>query len=178
VYEKEKGTCFDKKHLRTQVSLQAYVDANYATDKETSKSVSGHVFVMTGGAVSWRSKRQSVVATSTCQAEYIAVSEMSREAVWLRSLLEEIGLDQLPPTRAHEDNEAARFLAHHPAVTERSKHIRVRYHYVRECVREGILELVNIPSKENAADSFTKAVNEHTLAMTASTIGLKAVPAT
>lgn len=173
--KKEKAISFNMNHLQGQHLLQAYVDANYATDKETSKSVSGQVFTMAGGAVSWKSKKQSVVATSTCHAEYIAAAEMAREAVWIRSLLEEIGFTGLPPMRAYEDNEAARFLAHHPAVTERSKHIRVRYHYVRECVREKVLELVNIPSKENAADSFTKAVNERTLKMSARAIGLRRV---
>lgn len=151
-----------------------YVDANYAMDRDDSKSTSGQVIVMAGGAISWRSKKQGIVATSTCHAEYVAAAEAAREMVWVRSLLEEVGARGMTALRLYEDNEAAIFLTNNPAVTERSKHIRIRWHFIRQCVRDGLLKLHKIESSKNAADQFTKAVPRTKLTDLSSRIGLLA----
>lgn len=152
--------------------LYGFVDADFATDFTTSKSISGHVFIMSGSAVSWRSKQQPIVATSTCHAEYVAACEAAREAVWLRELLREIGFKTLAPTPVYEDNEAALFLSENPATTDRSKHIRLRWHYLRQCVRDGTLKLKRVETKKNAADALTKAVGGPALQMMRDSIGL------
>lgn len=136
-----------------------YVDADWATDPETSKSISGQVFVMNGSAISWRSKQQSIIATSTCHAEYIAACEAARECVWLREMLSEMGFAAVKPTCIFEDNEAAIFLSNNPATTDRSKHIRLKWHYVRQCVKDQVLLLKKIETRNNAADTLTKPVS-------------------
>ena len=161
-------------NLRSQLtkSLYGFVDADFATDPETSKSVSGQVFMTSGGAVSWRSKQQPIVTTSTCHAEYVAACEASRECVWIRQLLSEMGLKFIEPTTLYEDNEAALFLSENPATTDRSKHIRLRWHYLRQCVRDGTLKLKRVETKKNPADALTKAVGGPVLKMMRDSIGL------
>ena len=143
--------------------LQGYVDADFATDPDTSRSVSGQIFTLNGGAISWRAKQQSLVTTSTCHAEYVAACEASRETVWLREFLSELGFSMDKPTHVFEDNEAARFLSENPATTERSKHIRLRWHYLRQCVRDGTIRLMRVDTKSNAADALTKPVSRPVL---------------
>ena len=125
-----------------------------------------------GGAVSWRSKQQPIVTTSTCHAEYVAACEASRECVWIRELLSEMGLKCTEPTTLYEDNEAALFLSENPATTDRSKHIRLRWHYLRQCVRDGTLKLKRVETKKNPADALTKAVGGPVLQMMRDSIGL------
>ena len=107
----------DEMRLQLAEALYGFVDADFATDPDSSRSVSGQVFVMNGGAISWRSKQQPIVTTSTCHAEYVAACEASRETVWLRELLSEMGLEIGAPTPLYEDNVAALFLSENPAVS-------------------------------------------------------------
>ena len=153
-------------------SLHGHVDSDFASDVDTSRSVTGQVFLCSGGPVSWRSKQQSIVTTSTCHAEYVAACEAARECVWMREFIQELGLDLTSPTTIREDNEAALFLSDNPASTERSKHIRVKWHYLRQCARDGTLKLVKVDSKDNAADVLTKPCSSTTLKMFTSTLGL------
>jgi len=142
---------------KTACEPTAAVDSDFATDVEPSRSVSGYVITIAGGAVSWRSKMQSTVATSSCHAEYVAASELSRELMWSRYLLTEIGMEMSLPSIVYEDNTAAKIMTSNVGVTDRSKHIRVKVHYVRECVTEGAIALSQIRSADNPADALTKA---------------------
>ena len=165
--------CAEKDEDRQQPV--GYVDANHATDKETSLSVSGQVFKIGTGAVTWRSKKQNHVATSSCHAEFMASAECAREACWLVNLLTEVGFEDVGPMKVSEDNEAARFLSENPAMTDRAKHIRLRYHFVRECVKDNIIKLVRIPTKENAADMLTKNVTKPMFEMAMKKIGMRVI---
>ena len=91
-----------------------------------------------------------------CNAEYVAASELTRELMWCRFLLEEIGMDMSLPSMIYEDNTAAQLMAANIGVTDRSKHIRVKVHYVRECVAEGAIKFIRIASKDHPADALTK----------------------
>ena len=113
------------------------VDSDFGNDTDESKSTTGYLIMMNGGAISWKSKRQSMVATSTCHAEYIAASELAREIVWLRMLLNEIGFKLKYPSVVLEDNAAALQMVFTKSTIERNNHIRVRRHYVRECMEFG-----------------------------------------
>ncbi|CEP01473.1 hypothetical protein PBRA_002079 [Plasmodiophora brassicae] len=135
---------------------RAAVDSDFAMDPDTSKSVTGFIVTLMDAAVSWRSKQQSLVATSSAHAEYVAASELAREVVWVRMLLTDIGFTLTDPSIVLEDNTAAEQMVKTLGVTDRNKHIRVKWHYVRECVQEGLLRFERVASKNNPADALTK----------------------
>ena len=89
------------------LKLQGYSDSNWACDVDTRRSTSGYIFQLAGFTVSWRSQRQSVVALSTTEAEYISLSTATQEAIWLRRLIESSGLETSGPTTIFEDNQGA-----------------------------------------------------------------------
>jgi hypothetical protein len=140
--------------------LYAYADADYAADRDKRKSRSGFVIYLNGAPVSWRSKLQSVVALSTAESEYIAASQASQEIIYLRNLLSRLGFSQDEATPLHEDNEACVQLAKNPVYRERSKHIEVRYHYIRDQVEHDRVVMVPIKTDINIADVFTKALGK------------------
>ncbi|GKB50325.1 retrovirus-related pol polyprotein from transposon TNT 1-94, partial [Tanacetum coccineum] len=140
------------------LTVKGYVDSDYAGDLDGSKSTTGYVFTLSGGTVSWVSKLQSVVAMSTTEAEYVAAAQASKEAVWLKMLLEELGHEQEKIT-LFCDNQSALYLARNPAFHSKTKHIRVQYHFVREKVEEGTVDMQKIHTDDNVADYMTKAIN-------------------
>ncbi len=109
--------------------LKMYTDADWAGDKETRRSTSGYVALLNGSAVSWSSKRQTTVAQSSCEAEYIAASESTKEAVWIGRFLKEVHQVHIYPILLYCDNQGSIALAKNPENHQRTKHIDVRYHY-------------------------------------------------
>jgi Reverse transcriptase (RNA-dependent DNA polymerase)/gag-polypeptide of LTR copia-type/Integrase core domain/GAG-pre-integrase domain/Zinc knuckle len=142
-----------------KIELTGYTDSDWNSCSDTSRSNSGYVFTMGGAAVNWCSKRQRNVSLSSCEAEYVAASEATKEAMWERGLLEELGYLQRRPTRIYCDSQSAIHLTKNPAFHDKSKHIRARYHYVREMTQEGEVELFKVSTSENIADMLTKGVN-------------------
>lgn len=138
--------------------LIGYSDADWAGDRDDRHSTSGVVFFMSGGPVSWLSKKQAVVALSTSEAEYIALSLATQEAIWLRGLINSIGSADNLPTMMYEDNQGAIGLAKNPIGHSRTKHIDIRYHYVREAIQDRSIELSYCASKKMIADICTKAL--------------------
>ncbi|SCV68945.1 BQ2448_1965 [Microbotryum intermedium] len=138
--------------------LRGFVDADHGADPETRRSVTGFVFLCAGGAVSWMSKRQALVTVSSTEAEYVAMSFAAREGIWLRRLLSELGFAQSEPTRLHGDNQSAIQLAKHPAFHARTKHIGIHFHFIRDHIAEGTIEMVWIPTNTMAADVLTKGL--------------------
>nr|XP_033199151.1 uncharacterized protein LOC117161602 [Bombus vancouverensis nearcticus] len=124
-------------YQRTGQPLKVFCDSDLAGCTVDRKSRSGYVFILAGGAISWLSKKQPIIAQSTCEAEFVAMQEAARETVWISLLLRE--LDEV--------------------VAESSKHVQVRYFYVKNCVSKGILDYTYIPSPENVADILTKGLN-------------------
>ena len=147
---------------QTDVGLYGYSDADYAGDRNDRKSTSGYVFLISGGAISWKSKKQSCVALSTAEAEYMALASTIQEAIWLRQLLS--NLHQNKPntseaTTIFEDNQSAIWMARNQQCHGQSKHIDVKYHFVREKVSEGVIELRYCDTTNMLADMFTKGLN-------------------
>ena len=137
--------------------LHGYTDSDFATDRISRKSMSGFVFKLAGGAISWRSKKQDTIAQSTLEAEYIAMSYTVREAVWLRRMLSEIkARTKLKPTVVFGDNQGAMELAYNDVINERTKHIEVKYHFSKEKVQDGTVVFNYIPTQEMTADIMTK----------------------
>ncbi|UYV73967.1 hypothetical protein LAZ67_11001633 [Cordylochernes scorpioides] len=111
--------------------LIGYSDSDYARDIDSRKSTTGYIFMLNHGAVSWSSQKQSTVAFSTTESEYIAPCAATKEMVWLRRLLKDIGIKMDRPTVLNIDNQAAIKLVQNPEFHKRTKHIDVRYHYIR-----------------------------------------------
>lgn len=138
--------------------LECYSDADWAGDHDDRHSTTGNLSLLAGASVSWISKKQSVVALSTAEAEYVAVSSATQEIVWLRRLLAEIGYPEKGPTLLWEDNQGTIAIARNPVSHGRTKHIDIRHHFVREAVINKIVDLKYCPTEYMVADILTKAL--------------------
>lgn len=136
----------------------AYSDADYAEDYKTRKSTTGWLITLCRGAVSWRSKKQSTVARSTMEAEYVAAASLVDEVIWIRRLLSDLSCPQEIPTPIHIDNQASIAIAKEGGKEERRKHIDVKHHIIVEAIDNKTVTIRWIPSKDNPADLFTKAL--------------------
>ena len=139
-----------------------FSDADWAGDTNDRKSTSGYVFMLSGGAVSWSSKKQKCVALSTAEAEYIALSSAVQESVWLRQLIKELENSPETPTRILEDNQSAIAMTKNPQFHGRAKHIDIRHHFIREQVSRGTVQLKYCPTTEMTADILTKGLSRET----------------
>jgi len=131
-----------------------------AGDRDSSRSTTGYVFTVGGTAVSWISRLQKVVALSTTEAEYVAITEASKEMIWLQTFMEELGKKQ-EDNRLYCDSQSAIHLAKNPSHHERSKHIDVKFHYIRNVIGQKDVELVKVHTVENLSDMLTKALSAH-----------------
>ena len=136
--------------------LSGCVDSNHARCPDTRRSRYGLAFMLNNGPVDWKSKLQTIVALSSMESEYIGACEAARIGMWLRRGLKEIGFSPSGPTSIGIDNKSAKIFAEESMTQNRSKHIDTKYHYVRERVAEGSVELPYIPTHEMPADIFTK----------------------
>ena len=140
------------------VQMLGYTDSDYASCPDTRHSTSRFCFSLGSGMVSWSSRQQKHITLSTCEAKYVAASEASQELVWLRHLL--AGLDLRQPTASPLlcDNNSTITLSSNPAFHTKLKHIDTKYKFLCERVSDGQLYLDRVPSKDNIADAFTKAL--------------------
>ena len=150
-------------HMRLQlggghIRLMGYCDADWAGDANDRKSTTGYAFSLGEGMVSWSSKKQPTVALSTTEAEYMAASHCTREAIWLRQLLEDVGCKDVEGTLIWCDNQGAIALAKNPVHHARTKHIEVQHHFVREKVDNATITLEYCPTEDMLADVMTKAL--------------------
>lgn len=142
--------------------LVGYADSDFAGDMDDRKSTSGFVFMLSGGAVSWASKKQPIVTLSTTEAEFVAAAYGACQAIWLKNILEEIGVDQEEGITLYCDNSSTIKLSKNLVLHGRSKHIHVRYHFLRDLVNDGIIQLSYCSTVEQASDIMTKAVKLET----------------
>lgn len=142
---------------KTNEDLQGHVDADWGSDKTDRKSYTGFVFKLSGGAVSWKSCKQKTVALSSTEAEYMALSEATKEAIYLRNLLCEIS-GSLDCITIFNDNQGAQKLCSNPVFHDRSKHIDIRHHFVREALQNKTIDLKYVCSDEMLADVLTKGL--------------------
>ena len=149
---KDLGICFGKQ----KASVVGFTDADYAGHADCRKSTSGYVFTFTGGAVSWISRLQKCVALSTTEAEYVAATEACKEALWLSYLVRDLGITELPIL--HCDSQSAIMLARNPVFHAKTKHIEVKYHFIRDVLDSKNIELVKVHTNNNPADLLTKGL--------------------
>lgn len=138
--------------------LCGFSDADYAGDVDTRKSTSGYAFLYNDSIISWRSSLQKCVSISTTESEYVSASEAVKEMVWLRRLYDELLPNQGAETSFYMDNMSAIRLVKNPEFHRRTKHIDVRYHFIREKFNDGLFKLEHVPTDEMIADIFTKAL--------------------
>jgi Reverse transcriptase (RNA-dependent DNA polymerase) len=153
-------------------SLYAYSDADFAGDTGDRKSTGGHAIFLGNGAISWSSKKQSVVALSSTESEYIQLSETTREILWTRRLLQELGLSLDLPTTLYEDNLGTIDFAENQKALRRMKHIDVKFHFVKSHVDDKTIDIKYKPTAEMTADIFTKFLSPHIYHYHAKSLGL------
>ncbi|KAK8670919.1 hypothetical protein V6N13_037531 [Hibiscus sabdariffa] len=145
-----------------QLSIKGYTDASFQTDKDDSRSQSGFVFCLNGGAVSWKSSKQDTVVDSTTEAEYIAASEAAKEAVWIKKFVTELGVGPSisDAMELYCDNNGAIAQAKEPRSHQRSKLILRRFHLIREIINRGDVEIYKVHTDDNIADPLTKPLTQ------------------
>jgi len=153
------GITYDGSNELNTNELNIYCDADWASDSDR-KSISGYVITLAGGAVAWSSKKQSTVALSTAEAEYVAATHCAKQVIWHRSLLNEAEMPPPSTSTIFSDNQAAVSIAHHPEHHARTKHINIAHHFLRDLVQNGTLDLVYINTGYNLADIFTKSLSK------------------
>ena len=139
--------CFGSKEL----CVEGYIDADYVGDMDKRRSTSGYVFMFASGAVSWRSRLQNCTSMSTIEAEYIIVSEACKEAIWIARLVRDLGIIVEMPT-LYCDSQSAIMLAKNPVFHAKTKHIDVKYHFIRDMLEDKLLDLVKVHTDDNPAD--------------------------
>ena len=139
-------------------NLVGFSDADWAGDPNDRKSTSGYIFVMNGGAISWKSRKQTCVALSTAEAEYVALASAAQETAWIRQLLNDLHHQQDDPTILYEDNQAAVAISKNSQLHTKMKHIAIRYHYVREKALDKTIDVQYCPTNDMVADILTKGL--------------------
>nr|KYP50957.1 Retrovirus-related Pol polyprotein from transposon TNT 1-94 [Cajanus cajan] len=139
-------------------TLVGYSDADWAGCPDTRRSVTGYCMFLGPALISWKSKKQSRVSKSSTESEYRAMSTACSEIIWLRGLLAELGFPQTDATPLHADNTSAIQIATNSVFHERTKHIEVDCHSIREALDNHVISLPHVTSQLQLADIFTKAV--------------------
>ena len=152
-----------------------YCDADWAGNIDDRKSTSGYLFSLSGAPVSWRSKKQSCVALSTAEAEYVALASAAQEVVWLRQLTDDLGCGTTQPTIIHEDNQSAIAMAKHPQFHGKMKHVAIKYHFIRDQVDNGTVVLKYCKTEDMLADILTKGLPRVQFEKLRQMIGVKAM---
>jgi len=152
-----KGTKKLQLHIGSkQLQLNGFCDSSFGDDLDSRRSQHGYVFFLGTSPITWVSKRQHITALSTTEAEYICIATAGKTAVWIKRLMNELGLDNSEPVQMNVDNQGAIALANNPVHHERTKHIDVMYHRIREWIQDKQIHLKYCTSQENTADVLTK----------------------
>jgi hypothetical protein len=138
--------------------LFRYANADWASDINDRKLTSGYTFKLAGAAVSWSSKKQTSIALSSTEAEYISGAHATKEAIWLRQLLSELGLDTSSLTILHVDNQSTIAITKNPEFHDHTKHIDIHYHFLWQVVKDRTVELQYTPTGDQVADTLTKGL--------------------
>lgn len=155
------------------MELGVYVDAEFSTDPTSSSSISGYIITLAGGAISWYSKRQNTTVLSSTEAEYVALTEVTREVLFLKRMMEGLGFKVKSPVTIFEDNTSTIKIAENPVCHAKTKHIHPKYHFIREWVSKGDIKLQHLKSEHMPADMMTKALSGPMIRKFATAIGMK-----
>ena len=151
------GTC-DYKLVYTHEGdkgLVAYTDSDWAADKIQHRSITGYFFKLANGIILWRSHAQKTIALSSTEAEYMAISDCSRQVIWIKTLIKELGI-KIRSILIYGDNQGSIFIASNAVQESRTKHIDIHYHYICELVVAKEVEIQFMPGEMNPTNMFTK----------------------
>ena len=155
-----------------EANLIGWVDAD-GSQEEDRRAFTGYAFLIDGGAVSWSSKQQEIVVLSTTEGEYVAATHAAKEALWLRSFIGEVFGSTLTPTTLFSDNKSAIALSRDHQYHARTKHIDIRYHFIRWVIEDGSIRLVFCPTEDMIADTLTKPLPSTKAKHFATELGLR-----
>jgi hypothetical protein len=139
--------------------LASYSDSDWASHLITRRSVTGYFFTLAGGLIVWQSRAQTTVAHFSTEAKYMALSDCSCQVSWIRTIFLELGIC-LGPILIYADNQGSIFIKSNPVQEICTKHIDVKYHYVRECIADKKIVLYHVPTEDNTADIITKNLGD------------------
>jgi hypothetical protein len=167
--------CHYQRRKKEQAVLVGYSDSDLAGDIDTRRSTTGVLFFLDNNVITWQSQKQKVVALSSCEAEYMAATTAACQGIWLARLIAELRGDEVGATKLNIDNQSAIALSKNPVFHDRSKHIDVRYHFIRECVDDNRVKIDSVGTAEQLADILTKALARERFCELRSRIGVFSV---
>ena len=138
--------------------MVGYCDSDFSGDLDKRRSLSGYIFTIGGNTISWKSSLQHVVALSSTEAEYISLIEVVKEALWLRGILSELSFVQRL-IAVYCDSQSAIHLTKNAMIHERTKHIDIKLHFIRDIVTRGLVEIAKIVTEINPVDLLTKVIH-------------------
>jgi len=164
-----KGLLFSNHgHLK----VEGYTDADWARSADDRKSTAGYFTFVGGNLVTWRSKKQQVVARSSAEAEFRGMAVGICELLWIKNLLKDLGCEQEDAMKLYCDNKSAIEIAHNPVQHDRTKHVEIDRHFIKEKIEAGIIVFPFVKSEQQLADMLTKAVTSRTLAGSLDKLGM------
>lgn len=162
------------KYAGNNTTVQCYVDADWAGDVATRKLTTGMVIKMGEAAILWNRMRQSCVALSTAEAEYMALAHGVRECLWLSSFMKEAGLkEEMRPIQVWSDNQSAIAMAKQSGTSKRVKHVDIKFHFIKDQVENGAIRLEYCPTEKMVADALTKPLAKERVIKLRGLLGLK-----
>ncbi len=173
---KDLSICYGRKSLTNGLQPIEYYNSDFAGDRESSKSTYSYVFKFAGGPINWKSKRASTITLSTLEAETDALTERIRTVSWIVGLFKEL---ERPISRLiilYNDSTNAITTAYDPTLHSRTKHTLLKYHYVREQVKQRLIEVTYLDTKRIPADGLTKPLNSYLYPKFLRLLGLELKP--
>jgi len=157
--------------------LKGYIDADWAGDRNDRKSTSGYAFLLNGGTISWESKKQICTALSTMESEFVACASAVQEVVWLKRFFEHLNIakNSKDPMTLYCDSQATIAYTKDPKYHSKTKHIDIKYNFVRYIVASGEVNLQYIPTREMIVDPFTKAISRYLFEKYVKSLGLRRI---
>ena len=171
---KDFGLLYKKGDMRGE--LIGFSDSDFVGDCHDRKSTLGYIFLFGGMAVSWSSQKQSIVALSSCEAEYIAATSATCQAIWMSRLIRELTSNEVSMAKLMVDNQSAITLSKNTGHHNRTKHIDTRYHFIRECVENKRIEISFVRTEDQLADILTKALERLKFQEMRHRIGIRSNP--